>query len=382
MNCQELDRDDLAEKYLSGQLDPAVQDEFETHILECPRCLQTLEVLQNVHDDLAARAHEIRAQTGAPYLRLRWQWVAAVPVVLIAGVVGLYRLRHVAPSAPQSQSAMQSPSPAEVRNEATTRSGVEVAQEHNGASLSPTPSPAIVPKKLQPSLPPAPDLADSSASRTKFSSDERPPTTGNGKSTTSAAKQPEPESPEVAKERFRLGIVEPPPYTFSGFASAKPPPSKISKSGMAKTLDAKSAQASQRNFEVARGLFQRGMAAYVEQRYDTAAGFLESAAQAEPDVSDINFFLGICRLMLGRPKDALVPLKNAVAAEKSPLAQSAHFYLAKAYVQTGDLADAEIELKAAAAMPGRLRTEAESTVVRLHALRATEEKQVLPPSPH
>jgi anti-sigma factor RsiW len=43
MQCQELHRDELAEKYLNGQLDPAAQDEFEIHLLECVQCLRQVE---------------------------------------------------------------------------------------------------------------------------------------------------------------------------------------------------------------------------------------------------------------------------------------------------------------------------------------------------
>jgi len=40
MECQELQHSELAEKYVSGQLDPATQDQFEMHILDCPACQQ------------------------------------------------------------------------------------------------------------------------------------------------------------------------------------------------------------------------------------------------------------------------------------------------------------------------------------------------------
>ena len=61
MECQELHRSELAEKYLNGQLDPATRDDFEVHILECPRCLQGVEAVLALREQLADRAPKIRA---------------------------------------------------------------------------------------------------------------------------------------------------------------------------------------------------------------------------------------------------------------------------------------------------------------------------------
>jgi hypothetical protein len=404
MDCQALDRNELAEKYVSGQLDPALQDEFETHILDCPRCLQTLEVLQNVRDDLADRAHEIRAQSSVQRVRFRWRWLAAVPVLAIVAVVGFFRVWHGSPSAPlPSQSALNSP-PASERKDTNIAPGTGLAEGLEQSKLmavKPAPSagskPSTLPSGAKPSPPSPGQRPDSSVAKSSASQEavphalggepngtevanlppgahnQAPPSPGNDKI---ATRRPASENDEVAKELFRLGIVQPPPYTFSGFASAKPPGAKGSKSGLGKALGAPNGKPGQPNAsEIARGLFQNAMDAYLEQRYGAAASLLEEAAQAEPKASDINFFLGICKLMLAKPGEAVAPLNNVLADEKSPFAQSAHYYLAKAYVQTDNLAEAEGQLQAAVAMPGRLRTEASSMLIRVQALRATQGKQ-------
>ncbi len=419
MDCQELDRKELAEKYVSGQLDPALQDEFETHILECPRCLRTLEVLQNVRDDLADRAHEIRAHSSVQRVRFRWQWVAAVPVLLIAGVVGVYQLVHTpqhAPSVSQqnSQPASNStPSAAAstLTPDAQPRLGHETidltkTEIHQAAAPVPSSEQAASKQPTHPapslSIGQAPDSSTAKSSnspegsRAAVNSESNKPGVANlppGSHDTMVssgsvkdksgglvtASRPASENDEVAKERFRLGIVQPPPYTFSGFASAKPPGGKGSKSGLGKALDAPGGKPGQPNSsEIARGLFQKAMDAYLEQRYSAAASLLEDAAQVEPKASDVNFFLGICRIMLAKPEDAVAPLENVLADEKSTYAQSAHYYLAKAYVQTDHLPEAEVQLQAAAAMPGRLRSEASSMLSRVQALRATQGKQEPP----
>ena len=60
MECRQLHRDELAEKYLSGRLDPAARDEFEVHILECAHCLRRVEALQALRQELVESAHCIR----------------------------------------------------------------------------------------------------------------------------------------------------------------------------------------------------------------------------------------------------------------------------------------------------------------------------------
>jgi tetratricopeptide (TPR) repeat protein len=115
----------------------------------------------------------------------------------------------------------------------------------------------------------------------------------------------------------------------------------------------------------------RGMAAYVEKRYDDAVELLEAALKDQPGAPDINFYLGISLLMKGKPEESVGPLQTAAANEKSPYQQSAHFFLAKAYLQTADLARAENELQIAASTPGSRASEARSLLERIHALRST-----------
>ena len=130
-----------------------------------------------------------------------------------------------------------------------------------------------------------------------------------------------------------------------------------------------------------RPFFRDAMDAYVDKRYADASDLLERAAQAEPNAPDVSFYLGVCRLLQGKPADSIVPLQSVLADEKSPWTQSAYFYLAKAYIQTGDLARAETHLQAAANIAGRLKAEAGSELTRLQAIRASQEKQNNPETP-
>jgi hypothetical protein len=98
MDCSELDRGELAERYLTGQLDSSAQDEFEVHILECAKCLRAVEILQSVSDDLAQRAHEIRTDTSTGRLWLRWKWVAAGAFSVLLCAAGILQFQFRASS--------------------------------------------------------------------------------------------------------------------------------------------------------------------------------------------------------------------------------------------------------------------------------------------
>jgi len=55
MNCEQVARDELIEKYLNGQLETALERDFQVHILDCPECLALLETCEDIRDDLAER---------------------------------------------------------------------------------------------------------------------------------------------------------------------------------------------------------------------------------------------------------------------------------------------------------------------------------------
>jgi len=87
MDCQRIAGEELVEKYLNGRLEPAEQDAFETHLLECQQCLERTEVLQMAHASLTERAHAIRMLPSKPVRRLQWAWIA-IAVAVIAMFVG------------------------------------------------------------------------------------------------------------------------------------------------------------------------------------------------------------------------------------------------------------------------------------------------------
>jgi len=60
---------------------------------------------------------------------------------------------------------------------------------------------------------------------------------------------------------------------------------------------------------------------------------LQQAASQISGQTVQTLFLAICRLMQGKVADSVAPLKVALTNEDSVYTQSAHFYLAKAYIQ-------------------------------------------------
>jgi len=177
-------------------------------------------------------------------------------------------------------------------------------------------------------------------------------------------------SDSIPDQIAKLATVRPFPYTFAGVASSQP-------SGGGSTRAQRQPQSAlsgnpgsgvkpgTNGFNTAQDYFREGMSAYVGRDYETAASLLTQAVMLEPDFSEANLYLGICKLLRGSPSEAASALQNAAQEKKPQLAQAAHFFLAKAYLQLGKPADAENEFRLAAALPGRLAGESNQLIHRL-----------------
>jgi len=384
MNCQRVADDELVERYLNGQLEPALQDDFEVHILECPHCLARAETLSAARASLAQRAHEIRLLPARAGRRIRLAWLGIAAGLIAAFALGFYELRstaHQSPAQTGGQIYAPQPGPAKpvISQEASVAPHVPPPPTGQKQPVIATTSkkPEIVtpsvgtgtnPEQAQIALP-------SPATNSQVAAGKQNNSTARvGISATDfAAKQrtsPTQMSEEQAVELYSLATVQPPPYVFAGLAAnPKLPDAGAKSSGLSQGFTATSA---------GRALFQSAMVAYVEKRYADAADSLQSVVEGEPKAVDANFYLGICRLMQGRPNESIAPLKMVLAAPAGTLTQSAHLYLAKAYLQINNLAQAEEEMQAAAAMPGRLTAEARSLAARIQALRKSTGPQERP----
>lgn len=382
MNCQRVADDELVERYLNGQLDAALQDDLEVHILACPHCLARAEGLSAARASLAQRAHEIRLLPAKNARRLRLAWLGAAAALVAVCGLAWYQFRLRSPQ-PQQQTATHTQSvqnlpvsstlgqinsinPQENSAQAHVASDKQgPGQKHPvlaGTSKKPEANPPEIAKRSKTEQVVGESVTANSQVTGEQHNDQK-----TGTASTQFAKHknsPMQMSEEQAVELYSLAAVQPPAYVFPGVAANATPP--------VRGAGAPGAGATQ-GFAAGAGaggaLFQSAMVEYVEKRYNDAADKLETIVTGEPKAADANFYLGICRLMQGQPRQSIAPLRAVLDAPAGRLTQSAHFYLAKAYLQMSNLAQAEEEMQAAAAIPGRLTAEARSVAARIEALR-------------
>ena len=386
MDCLTVNREELAEKYLQEKLDPAQQDEFETHLLECPKCMQELELLQALCRDLADRAHEIRGWTASkPFFR--WQVAVLAMVFVMVLALGIRQFRESkkgndsAEIAQKKQKDEPKPLVAEAHKSDVAQKSLDsvsapskaptvhaAKKEAAGAAPLQAPSQAPVISDLRTPATPNQDLPTQIPPGTEIPPvpvDSQTAARNANPGTNPASQETPALTTAQGVELARIGMVEAPPFTFSGMVLHLKPPRDDRRGGFAKDSGSPGA---------GRVLFQKGMKEYVGSHYSEAAGYLEQAVKLEPAAADINFYLGICKLLQGHLDESIFPLKNAAGAGQSIYLQSSHYYLAKAYVQGNKLADAEEELQKAIAVPGRLTSDAKGLLARLQILRQQIEK--------
>lgn len=407
MTCEGIDRDELVGRYLRSELDLATQDEFETHILECSTCLQRVEMMLSISQGLQERAPTIRAtqDKGMPW----WKWAPALAAVLVLGAaVSILLIKHSA----SKQTASSNVQPSGVGTPSNSLGGPKAGEENqsdNASSTAPT-NPQIAEKlaagnhsaELN-SAPPQSRESGSVKSRSSGSGEsgtrnqatQQPTAQEQASNPDGTATQAPPgaitagigsqlplapgegvknSNDEGAKELFRLGAVQPPPYTFSGLAASTKVDGKQTgkhEEGLGAAMPTGQPENAQPPGQ-GRTYFQNAMGAYVERRYADAVPLLEADLDLEPKALDANYYLGICLLLLAQPADAIAPLKTVATSNASALAPPAHFYLAKAYLQVEDLDNAETELRVAGAGSGRLAAEARATLRKLQALKTKQ----------
>ncbi len=101
MDCDQIDKAEIGEKYVTGQLDDVEQADFEMHFLGCRRCFEHLQLLQDMQLALAPR----------PQRSMRWWPVLALAASLLvgAGAATWFRLRPAGAPATASNRAHSRP---------------------------------------------------------------------------------------------------------------------------------------------------------------------------------------------------------------------------------------------------------------------------------
>ena len=83
MTCGEVERGELAERYVLGQLDERQQEAFEDHYFDCAACLEQVRALQDAREALAADAVRAPRRT---WPRLAGVLATAAAVILAVRV--------------------------------------------------------------------------------------------------------------------------------------------------------------------------------------------------------------------------------------------------------------------------------------------------------
>ena len=159
-----------------------------------------------------------------------------------------------------------------------------------------------------------------------------------------------------------------PPATSASPAAA-PPPASPSLEQLARFDPPKYTPGRLRGApDEATARFQEAMKAYVRGDYRAAVPGLVAASKLDPEAAHIHFFLGISRLLTDQPALAIESLRRTIALRDSQYREDAHFYLAKAYLQTGNIEAAMKELTNTLAFRGERASEAERLLQDVRAV--------------
>jgi TolA-binding protein len=104
--------------------------------------------------------------------------------------------------------------------------------------------------------------------------------------------------------------------------------------------------------------FRKAMQFYPKGDYAHAIPGLRAAVKASPRTARFNFYLGACYLLVGQADPAIVSFRKTVSLGDPAYSESAHFYLAKAYLQKKEIAAAADELQKAVQLHGSLEVKA------------------------
>jgi TolA-binding protein len=152
-----------------------------------------------------------------------------------------------------------------------------------------------------------------------------PPTASPELSVPSA--QPSPTAPPLEE----LARVEPPPYSEMVLRGAE---------------------------DEGQEAFRTAMQNYSKEDYAKAIPGLRAAVKASPQNPSFNLYLGACYLLTGQTDPAIVSFRKTISLGNPAYSESAHFYLAKAYLKKKEVSAAEEELRKTVQLHGSRETEA------------------------
>ncbi len=95
MECDQVERDEVIEKYLTGRLSSATRDAFEAHYFSCADCFSRLQSYQALQAELGQTDPESSPVANRRHAFRRWAWAAsAAAAALVLVTVGLRILQE------------------------------------------------------------------------------------------------------------------------------------------------------------------------------------------------------------------------------------------------------------------------------------------------
>jgi tetratricopeptide (TPR) repeat protein len=111
MECAQIKREEVVERYLTGSLDPEERESFEEHYFACEQCFAALQVHRALQAELSASAPQIRAMPAPNPTAWRWTAAMVTAAVVILAVLGIrWGMKPLlSPSAPPTQGRQPGP---------------------------------------------------------------------------------------------------------------------------------------------------------------------------------------------------------------------------------------------------------------------------------
>lgn len=111
--------------------------------------------------------------------------------------------------------------------------------------------------------------------------------------------------------------------------------------------------------------FRLGMERYAAGEYRAAVPLLEEAASENPNHIPSAFYLGMCYLATDQPTKAVVQLQKTLDSDLDAYQEEAHWYLAKAHFQLGNVDQGRRHLEQVAAINGVFASDAQANLEKL-----------------
>lgn len=112
MECAQIEREEVVERYLTGSLGPQERESFEEHYFACEQCFSTLQAHRALQAELSASAPQIRMMPVPNPTAWRWTAAMVTAAVVILGVLGIHWGMKPSLSPPEPPTQTMQPGPA------------------------------------------------------------------------------------------------------------------------------------------------------------------------------------------------------------------------------------------------------------------------------